>query len=45
MDYEKYVREMLVGKLPGLNPTDNQIRILVEILKRNDESKAAEGRQ
>ena len=42
MDYEKYVREILVGKLPGLNPTDNQIRILVEILKRNDECKAAE---
>ena len=45
MDYEKYVRELLVGKLPGLNPTDNQIRILVEILKRNNEAKAAEGGQ
>ena len=42
MDYEKYVREILVGKLPGLNPTDNQIRILVEILKRNAECKTAE---
>ena len=45
MDYEKYVREILVGKLPGLNPTDNQIRILAEILKRNEEAKAAEGGQ
>ena len=45
MDYEKYVRDILVGKLPGLNPTDNQIRILAEILKRNDSSKAAEDRR
>ena len=45
MDYEKYVRDMLVGKLPGLNPTDNQIRILVEILKRNEEARATEGQQ
>ena len=42
MDYEKRVRELLVGTVPGLNPTENQIPVLVEILKRNDECKTAE---
>jgi hypothetical protein len=45
LDYKKHVREILVSTLPGLSPTDNQIRVVVEILKRNDECRAAEDQQ
>jgi hypothetical protein len=45
VDYEKHVREIIEGALPGFNPTDNQIRVLAEILEWNDECKAAEDQQ
>ena len=45
MDYVKHVRDILTGALPGLDPTDSQIRAIAEILRWNDECKAAEDRR
>ena len=44
MDYVKHVRELLEGAVPGLTPSEDQIRVLAEILEWNDECQAAEGR-
>ena len=45
MDYVKHVRKTLEDAVPGMNPTEDLIQGIADLLEWNDECKAAEDRQ